>query len=53
MDFDESLTRPSEVQTLVGDASKAFNKLGWKPKTSFETLVEIMIESDFKIESST
>jgi GDPmannose 4,6-dehydratase len=53
VDFDESLTRPSEVQTLVGDASKAFNKLGWKPKTSFETIVEIMIESDFKIESST
>jgi GDPmannose 4,6-dehydratase len=51
VDFDESLTRPTEVETLVGDASKALNTLGWKPKTSFETLIEIMIENDLKIES--
>jgi GDPmannose 4,6-dehydratase len=51
VDFDKSLTRPTEVETLVGDASKASRLLGWKPKTSFETLVEIMIENDLKIES--
>jgi len=53
VDFDESLTRPTEVETLVGDASKALNTLGWKPKTSFETLIEIMIENDLKVESKT
>lgn len=52
VDFDKSLTRPTEVETLVGDASKAREKLGWQPQTSFETLIEIMIENDFKIESA-
>ena len=51
VDFDKSLTRPTEVETLVGDASKAREKLGWQPRTSFETLIEIMIENDLKIES--
>ena len=52
VDFDKSLTRPTEVETLVGDASKAREKLGWQPRTSFETLIEIMIENDLKIESA-
>jgi len=34
--------RPAEVETLLGDASKAKEKLGWKPKTSFKQLVEDM-----------
>lgn len=51
VEFDISLTRPTEVDALVGDASKAARILGWKPKTSFETLVEIMVENDLKIES--
>jgi GDPmannose 4,6-dehydratase len=34
--------RPAEVETLLGDASKAKEKLGWEPKTSFEQLVEEM-----------
>jgi len=37
---------------LVGDSTKAFNELGWKPKTSFEKLVEIMVENDLKLEHS-
>ena len=53
VDFDKSLTRPTEVETLVGDASKAREKLGWQPRTSFEKLIEIMIENDLKIESAT
>jgi len=52
VDFDKSLTRPTEVETLVGDASKAREKLGWQPRTSFEKLIEIMIENDLKIESA-
>ena len=38
--------RPSEVETLLGDASKAKKLLGWEPKTSFEDLVSDMIEND-------
>ena len=34
--------RPAEVETLLGDASKAKEKLGWEPKTSFKQLVEDM-----------
>jgi GDPmannose 4,6-dehydratase len=34
--------RPSEVETLLGDASKAKEKLGWEPKISFKQLVEDM-----------
>ena len=39
--------RPTEVETLLGDASKAKAKLGWSPVTSFEELVTEMVESDF------
>ena len=38
--------RPSEVQTLLGDFSKISNKLGWKPKVSFENLVAMMVKSE-------
>jgi GDPmannose 4,6-dehydratase len=38
--------RPTEVETLLGDASKAHAKLGWKPKTTFEQLVKEMMECD-------
>jgi GDPmannose 4,6-dehydratase len=39
--------RPTEVETLLGDASKAHDKLGWKAKISFEELVEEMALGDF------
>ena len=39
--------RPTEVETLLGDPSKAKAKLGWVPTTSFEELVREMIESDY------
>jgi len=42
--------RPTEVESLKGDYSKAKKKLGWKPKISFEQLVKEMILEDFKIE---
>jgi GDPmannose 4,6-dehydratase len=38
--------RPTEVETLLGDPSKAHAKLGWKPRTSFEQLVKEMVEAD-------
>jgi GDPmannose 4,6-dehydratase len=41
--------RPTEVQTLLGDPSKAHAKLGWKPSTSFQTLVKEMVRADFQI----
>jgi GDPmannose 4,6-dehydratase len=40
--------RPTEVETLLGDASKAKAKLGWKPKISFNELVSEMVQKDLK-----
>jgi GDPmannose 4,6-dehydratase len=40
--------RPSEVDTLVGDSSKARNKLGWEPKISFDELVRDMCLNEIK-----
>lgn len=41
--------RPAEVETLLGDPSKAKLKLGWSPKTSFNELVAEMVREDFKL----
>ena len=40
--------RPTEVDILIGDASKAKKLLGWEPKVKFEELVKIMIDADWK-----
>ena len=40
--------RPTEVETLLGDASKAKNKLGWTPRISFDELVSEMVREDLK-----
>jgi len=40
--------RPTEVETLLGDASKAKRELGWEPRISFDELVSEMVESDLK-----
>ena len=40
--------RPTEVETLLGDASKARNKLGWTPKITFDELVSEMVREDLK-----
>ncbi|MCS5707670.1 GDP-mannose 4,6-dehydratase [Candidatus Berkiella cookevillensis] len=45
---DPAYYRPTEVETLLGDASKAKAKLGWVPKISFEALVKEMVLSDWK-----
>jgi GDPmannose 4,6-dehydratase len=46
--MDERFMRPADVPELRGDASKAREKLGWKPKTSFEELVAMMVEADLE-----
>ena len=46
--IDPQFYRPAEVDLLIGDRSKAEEKLGWAPKTSFEELVRMMVESDYK-----
>jgi GDPmannose 4,6-dehydratase len=38
--------RPTEVESLLGDPSKAKNKLGWEPRITFEEMVEEMVQSD-------
>ncbi len=49
---DPRFYRPAEVDLLIGDASKAHAKLGWKPKVSFEELVHMMYEHDLAEESA-
>ena len=46
--MDPRYFRPTEVETLLGDASKARKKLGWTPKISFEELVTEMVREDLK-----
>lgn len=48
VDFDRSLTRPAEVDLLIGDATKSMNILGFEPKTKFKELVKIMVEAELK-----
>jgi GDPmannose 4,6-dehydratase len=47
--IDPRYFRPAEVETLLGDASKAKRGLGWEPKISFKELVRLMVESDLKL----
>jgi GDPmannose 4,6-dehydratase len=45
---DPRLLRPAEVDTLVGDATKARSRLGWRPRVSFPELVRMMVEADLE-----
>ena len=47
--FDESLTRPAEVESLLGDPTKARKQIGWQPQTSFEEMVRMMVERDLEL----
>jgi GDPmannose 4,6-dehydratase len=47
--IDKRYLRPSEVDSLVGNASKAEKILGWKPKTNWKKLAEIMVDADIKL----
>jgi GDPmannose 4,6-dehydratase len=46
--FDEKFLRPAEVDALVGDATKAKDKLGWKPTVETPDLARIMVEADMR-----
>lgn len=46
--FDKTLERPAEIYNLVGDCSKARDILGWKSKTNFRELVEIMVDAQLE-----
>ncbi|NMG10141.1 GDP-mannose 4,6-dehydratase [Brasilonema sp. UFV-L1] len=48
VEFDERYLRPAEVELLIGDSTKAQQKLGWKPSVTFEQLVAIMVEADLQ-----
>ena len=48
VEIDSKYYRPAEVDTLLGDYSKAKNILGWEPNVKFENLVKIMMKSDLK-----
>ena len=45
---DPKYYRPTEVEELIGDASKAKQKLGWEPKMTFEELIKVMVQSDWE-----
>ena len=45
---DPKYYRPTEVELLIGNAKKAEEQLGWKPKTTFKELVCLMVKSDFE-----
>ena len=48
VEIDPRYLRPAEVEALCGDASKARERLGWAPKTSFEEMVRIMVDADLR-----
>ena len=50
--YDTKLMRPNDRRLLVGDYSKAREKLGWEPSINFEELVKLMVENDLKLESA-
>ncbi len=49
IEIDPRYFRPTEVDILVGDATKAREKLGWRPKHTFEELIKDMIKADFEL----
>ncbi len=49
VEHDPRYLRPTEVDELCGDASKARNKLNWQPKVAFAELVKMMVEHDWKL----
>ena len=49
VEIDPRYFRPTEVNLLLGDYSKAQEKLGWEPKTSCEELAQIMVDHDMSL----
>lgn len=53
VEIDSRYFRPAEVELLIGDPTKAKQKLNWIPRTSFKELVKIMVEADLAVEGIT
>lgn len=49
VEIDERYLRPTEVEDLRGDASKARRELGWEPRVGFRELVELMVDADLEV----
>jgi GDPmannose 4,6-dehydratase len=49
IEIDPRYFRPAEVDLLLGDPTKAFGRLGWKPKTGFDELVAMMVDADLEL----
>lgn len=49
VEMDSRYLRPAEVDLLIGDSTKIRTKLNWKPKVSFDKLVDMMVETDMKL----
>jgi GDPmannose 4,6-dehydratase len=52
VEIDPKYFRPAEVDLLIGDSSKAKQKLGWEPKVKFDSLVKMMVDADIKLVNS-
>jgi GDPmannose 4,6-dehydratase len=51
VEVDPALLRPAEVDLLIGNPTKARERLGWHPQVSFEGLVNLMVEADLELEA--
>ena len=49
VEIDPQFVRPAEVDQLIGDYSKAEEDLGWKPRTTFEELIRLMVRADLEL----
>jgi GDPmannose 4,6-dehydratase len=49
VEIDPRYFRPAEVDLLLGDSTKAKQKLGWEPKVTFKSLVELMVDADLEV----
>lgn len=52
VEIDQQFVRPAEVDLLIGDYSKAERDLGWKPRTTFEELIRLMVRADLELLSN-
>jgi GDPmannose 4,6-dehydratase len=46
--IDERFLRPAEVDHLIGDSTKARERLGWTPRTNFEDMIRLMVDADLR-----